>query len=347
MKLQVQTLAQQRRRARRQARARRTRPRRLAARLGRLYRARQVAVRRREPIYDYIIRAPDVLSFTEAPDATLVFLEKLRTACRPGQVVMLDLRPVEKLTNCAILLLQSKLLDDTDFTRRAEVYARPPLAVGPARIWQESLRGPGKSDNAWPLDRALILGRNRFRHKKVEVAFAAELVQRAMHYLSGTPQSHHAAYRTLVECMSNTFKHADPAREATENWWVASYPHPGPGPRRWCFAFVDNGVGILESLTIKGFFKRLRHLFGLVPNHETLQQLMEGQIGSRLGLSYRGKGLPGIYTELERGRIHNLVIVTNDICANFATKDYVNLTKPFGGTFLYWELSLPPQTLTP
>ena len=147
--------------------------------------------------------------------------------------------------------------------------------------------------------------------------------------------------------MSNTFKHADPQTEATENWWVASYPHPDLNPRRWCFAFVDNGVGILESLKIKGFFKRLRQQLGLLPDHEVLQDLMEGKIGSRLGLSYRGKGLPGIYKELQRGRIQNLVIVANNIRANFATKEYVTLTQPFDGTFLYWELSLPSQTQLP
>ncbi|QNP52064.1 hypothetical protein H9L05_19560 [Hymenobacter qilianensis] len=196
------------------------------------------------------------------------------------------------------------------------------------------------------MDQALILGRRRDFHKQVEVKLAEELVHRAMRYLSGRPepQDHHAAYRTLIECMSNTFKHADPQTEATENWWVASYPHPGPGPKRWCFAFVDNGVGILKSLDIKGFFQQLKRVLGLIPNYETLQLLMEGKIGSRLGLSYRGKGLPGIYKELQRGRIHNLVIVANDTRANFATHEYVTLTQSFSGTFLYWELSLPPQS---
>ena len=195
MKHHYQTLAHQRRRARKQARAQRTRPRRLAARRQRLHQARQVATRRREPVYDYILHAPTVFSFVQAPDLTIAFMERLRAECRPGRVIMLDLTQVEVISNCAILLLQSKLLDDETFTRRAEVYAQSPLAPAAARIWHESLQGPTKSDTAWPLDRALILGRNRYRHKQVEVHLAAELVQRAMHYLAGQRQDHHAGYR--------------------------------------------------------------------------------------------------------------------------------------------------------
>lgn len=351
MKLQLQTLAHQRRRARRQARARRTHPHRSATRRSRLIHTAQAAVQvaayRQEPVVDIVIHAPKVVSFVDEPGLVIDLLDRLRAACRPERVVMLDLRNVEVLTNCAVLLLQAKLLDDNTFTRRAKIFARPPEDPVAARTWSESFRAAPKNGAAYPLDQALILGRRRFHHKQVEVNIADILVQRAMHYLTGSPQDHHAGYRTLVECMSNTFKHADPDTEATENWWMASYPHPGPGPKRWCFAFVDNGVGILKSLEIKGFFQRLKQILGLMPNYETLQLLMKGKIGSRLGLSYRGKGLPGIYKELLRGRIHNLVIIANDTRANFATQEFVTLEQHFGGTFLYWELSLPAQPQTP
>ncbi|GAB2478249.1 hypothetical protein GCM10011375_18890 [Hymenobacter qilianensis] len=276
----------------------------------------------------------------------VAFLARLRAVCHPKQKVLISLQYVTQLTNCALLLLRAKLQDGVSFTRGAKIYVRPPENAVASRVWNNSFYKPQKPGVAQPLDQALILGRRRDFHKQVEVKLAEELVHRAMRYLSGRPepQDHHAAYRTLIECMSNTFKHADPQTEATENWWVASYPHPGPGPKRWCFAFVDNGVGILKSLDIKGFFQQLKRVLGLIPNYETLQLLMEGKIGSRLGLSYRGKGLPGIYKELQRGRIHNLVIVANDTRANFATHEYVTLTQSFSGTFLYWELSLPPQS---
>ena len=347
MKHQLQTLAHQRRRARRQARTRRTRLRRLAARRHRLVRAVQTAAQRQEPVFDASVSAPAVLSFVDDPAAVVDFLNRLRAVCYPKHTIVLDLRRVKRLTTCALLLLQSQVTDDKSLTRGAMIYVRPPLDPAAARVWHESLHVPQKTDAAYPLEKALILGRRRQKHKQVIVQLAELLIHRAMHYLSGqNRQDHHAGYRTLVECMSNTFKHADPQTEATENWWVASYPHPGPGPKRWCFAFVDNGVGILKSLELKGFFKKLKQMLGLLPNREILQQLVEGKIGSRLGLTYRGKGLPGIYKELKRGRIHNLVIVANDIRTNFATRDYVTLDHPFSGTFLYWELSLPPQTQT-
>lgn len=351
MKRKLRSRAYQRRRAHKQARACRSHSHRLAARRRRLIPAAPATTpmvsRRREPNYDFIVRAPAVLSFVQQPSEFIGFLSRLRAVCQPNRRVLINMRPVEELSNCALLLLQAKLQDGLSFTRGAEIYVNPPEDAGAARVWFTAFPSSQRGRVDQPQYQNRILGRRRHFHKQVEVQLAEFLVHEAMRYLSGTTQDNHAAYRTLIECMSNTFKHADPQTEATENWWVASYAHPGPGPKRWCFAFVDNGVGILKSLEIKGFFKRLRQILGLLPNHETLQMLMQGKIGSRLGLSYRGKGLPGIYKELQRGRIHNLVIIANDTLANFATQDYVTLTQPFTGTFLYWELSLPPQSLTP
>lgn len=349
MKRTLLCKAHQRRRSRKQARAHRTHPRRALRRRRRFYHAAQVAVRlaahRKEPVFDATVCAPSKLSFVEAPSLVIDFLKRLRAACQPKRTIVADLSRVTHLSNCALLLLQSKLQEGSPFIRRADVYIRTPQNAAAAKVWQESFVKPLKTGTAYPSDQVLILHRQRF-HKKAEVEIADILVRRAMRYLTGEEQDHHACYRALVECMANTFQHADPKTEANENWWVASYPHPDPdsdGVKRWCFAFVDNGVGILQSLKIKRFSHRLQQLLGLLPNIKMLQMLMAGEIGSRLGLSYRGKGLPGIHKELVRGRIRNLVIVANDAHANFATQEFVSLTQPFGGTFLYWELTLPPQ----
>lgn len=81
----------------------------------------------------------------------------------------------------------------------------------------------------------------------------------------------------------------------------------------------------------------------MLPNTEVLQLVVDGKIGSRLGLSYRGKGLPSIYKEIRRGRIENLVIIANDVHATFATDSFVTLRREFSGTFLYWEVVLPTE----
>ena len=331
----------QRRRAYRQAKATRTHDKRLVAWRRRKRIVGSKTVKNQELVFDYSVVAPVIFSFVKRPADVIDFLNKLRKICYPKRNVLIDLQHVTTIKHCAMLVLSSNLKENRSFTRGAKIFFRPPQDPTAFRVWTNT-----KPEEAQSYQNR-ILGRRRNFHKQVEVKLAELLVHEATNYLTGQTLDHHGAYRTLTECMSNTFKHADPAREATENWWVASYAHPGPGPKRWCFAFVDNGVGILDSLNVKGIFLKIQKLLGLLSNSKILNMLVNGQIGSRLNLSYRGKGLPSIYKELQRGRIENLVIITNDTRANFATEEYVTITQSFPGTFLYWEissLSLPSQS---
>ena len=73
-------------------------------------------------------------------------------------------------------------------------------------------------------------------------------------------------------------------------------------------------------------------------NPQLLQEIMEGKIGSRTGLSYRGKGLPTLHGLAKSGILRNLVIVTNDVRAFVAEDRYEQLNESFRGTFYSWEL---------
>jgi hypothetical protein len=297
--------------------------------------------------YNYVLPVPERFSFIEEPATVSYYLDYLQSLCEPKKRILVDMKSVKSLTNCALLLLSSKLIGDEDFRNGATILVRPPRNAACRAIW-DSNRTP-KSRRArrkrarqpQPLYRNRILGRRPAVHKKVEPQIAETLILEAMRYIHGTPCDNPASYRVLTECMANSFKHADPDTEAAENWWISSYVHPTAQQKTRCFAFVDNGVGIFESIKLRGVRQKLKHSIGLLSNAEILQLLLTRKLGSRTGLSYRGKGLPAIYRELlERKRIENLIIISNDTQANLADGKYIRLPYSFKGTFVYWEVSL-------
>ena len=74
-------------------------------------------------------------------------------------------------------------------------------------------------------------------------------------------------------------------------------------------------------------------------NADILREVLEGKIGSRIGLSYRGKGLPEIYKRFKREQFSRLIIIANDVFADVEKDDFRILDKPFKGTFFHWEIS--------
>ena len=130
---------------------------------------------------------------------------------------------------------------------------------------------------------------------KADVASA--LIRFSAEKLFGEPLKLKGVYTTLIECMNNTINHATMDEDDKEVWWATVYFDE---ERKIAFFnFLDNGVGILESLDLK-WHNDLKLMTGLKNNADILREVLEGKIGSRIGLSYRGKGLPEIYKRFRR-----------------------------------------------
>lgn len=338
---QKQLVRQQQRREKKELRSRKTRPLRL-----RVWKEHTKNTRLYKD-YNYVAAVPESFSFIHDPTTVVDFLDGLQSICKPKIRILLDMRRVKFLTNCALLLLSSKLLGDDKFRNGALIFVRPPRTAACRALW-DSNRSPktrtarrrqGKQPQ--PLYKNRILGRRPAVHKKVEPQIAETLIHDAMRYLHGQPCDNHACYRVLTECMANSFKHADPNIEAAENWWVSSYVHQTAQQKTWCFAFVDNGVGIFESVKLRSMRQKIKYGLGLLSNANILQLLLTRKLGSRTGLKYRGWGLPAIYRELrDRKRIENLIIIANDTHANLTMGTFSKMPVSFKGTFVYWEVSL-------
>lgn len=152
-------------------------------------------------------------------------------------------------------------------------------------------------------------------------------------------------YRILIELMQNTHAHANNDATGTENWWLSvNYDTEN---NKECFSFVDYGIGVFTSLENKragskffGMIDVLRRKLIEPNNAKVLRLILDGELHrTATRQSYRGKGLPGIKTALERNQISNLYIITNDAYASVCEDNFVTLSNAFNGTFIYWELT--------
>lgn len=152
-------------------------------------------------------------------------------------------------------------------------------------------------------------------------------------------------YRILLELMQNTHAHANSNSTGTENWWLSvNYDAEN---NKECFSFVDYGIGVFTSLENKkdgtkffGIINSLRRKIKDPNNAKVLKLILDGELHkTATGKLYRGKGLPGIKTALDRNQISNLYIITNDAYADVCKDNFVTLSNTFYGTFIYWELS--------
>src|SRR6267142_3473983 len=140
--------------------------------------------------------------------------------------------------------------------------------------------------------------------KKVEPKLAQELVHRGTAGIYGQPRKCQAAYRVLIESMTNTNNHAARSQFERETWWSTVYADTDR--KAVCYTFLDTGVGIFKSVrlgTIRSAYQLAGRIFGFRSDADILREILEGKVESSTGLKYRGKGLPAIYNRMKAGRI--------------------------------------------
>ena len=282
--------------------------------------------------YEKVI-APEIFSFIENPEGVIRFLSNFEKAAEKGDT-FIDLRTIKNISTDAIIALVSRL-DDEKFSHGRKFRAAEPRDEKlksifiQSGIYGSSFRRYGKPVQAH--------GSIRKKHSHVvESTTARDLIHFATKRLFGEVRRFKGIQRTFIECMNNTVNHASPDETIEENWYATVYCDPKD--KRAYFNFMDNGVGIFESIKLKGLTKAAR-IAGLKDNGEILKEILEGKIGSRTGLSYRGNGLPSIYQAFKRGQLSNLIIITNDVYADIEKDEFRILPRPFSGTFFHWELS--------
>jgi hypothetical protein len=137
---------------------------------------------------------------------------------------------------------------------------------------------------------------------------------------------------TLIkELMKNTKHHAslDEGRQAP--WWIgASWERD-----KVVFMFLDYGVGIFKSRNCLGTQIRdcVRTEGGI------LKQIFMGELTSRTGKAYRGKGLPSIHDMAPKGYLRG-ILFTGKTAMSLDTLEPRTIGENIPGTCYYWSTPL-------
>ncbi len=315
--------------SRRQRDEERKRRRRKLLRVGRAQPRRRR--RRRGARRQTVIDVPKRFALFENPEEVLAFIAALKAAAAKKRSPYIVMRDVEVITPETLALLLCVIKDPRlGVVIRGNVPAKDELHELLAESgFFDHVRTDSKRS---PPRKGMIRART---NTKVSPSTAREIVRFAAQHLTGKDAGASGAYRTAIECMSNTHQHAASAT-GVEKWWLMAY-HPKNEPFV-SFTFIDNGVGIIDSLSRKKILDKLMEWFGVSRDAEVLRELIRGDIRSRTGLQYRGKGLPAMREQNSRKMIKGLKLLSNRAMVDVSANTYTELSGGFSGTIVFWQL---------
>ncbi len=284
--------------------------------------------KRKEPIQ---VPAPEIFSLIIKPEEVLNFFSVVHKYLLKKAEVALDFSNISKVTPDALVLLIAKI-NNAKFCNGTRIYGNKPLKPEIDEIFRQSgFYKLIRIEKTQPEQGLLHTMKNTI----VDTQVAVEARKLTASKTFGNDNKIRPLYRTLIECMANTTKHAKGANYRNETWWMIVLNNRTT--KITSFSFIDTGVGIFKSTKMKTLTKFAIKI-GLRSNITILKDLVEGKIQSSTGLPYRGKGLPKIYKDYTNGDLHNLHIISNNVYANFKENIFVELDNPLNGTFFYWEI---------
>jgi hypothetical protein len=279
------------------------------------------------------LRVPEEFSLINNTEETINYINKLKSNFHFLRKTFVDLQNVKKITNDAIIVLLSIVSQFP--SRKIAVSGNKPKDVHVCDILEQSgffdhVSGVISSKNASTKSKIITE-----KYIQVKSDITSILVSEAVETVFGEKGRSPGIQRALVELMGNTFEHAT-LKEEKEHWWLSIF-HDFDG-KKVCFSFVDNGLGILETLKPKPIYSLLASLNFKSPK-DILKEAMTGEIGSRHQLKSRGQGLPSFITSQDRNSFDNLIVISNSACGKITDDFYVNLNNEFTGTLFYWEFN--------
>ena len=296
--------------------------------------------------YSKVLTAPSNFCIKENPNEVVRFINRLNKCVDSRTSVFINLERIVSISHDAIVILLSL---KTQFKAlRIPFNGNFPID----QVCSLKLRQSGFFSNLY--DSKTIIrydtsasSKNIIRKhgKETHGNIAKELIKICSMNIWNQECRCQGVYRILLELMQNTHAHACVEKEGGENWWLSV--NYDPDKNKECFSFVDYGVGVFKSLMNKkagnkffGALDTIRQKLLEPNNAKILNLILEGELHrTSTGHYYRGKGLPGIKTALERNQIDNLYIITNDAYGNVCKNKFVTLQHSFNGTFIYWELT--------
>jgi hypothetical protein len=290
-------------------------------------------------------RAPRQMCFLKNPDGMAAFIHELSKSLESRTPVFVDMQFVEDIELNAITVLLAVMVQFK--SKGIKFNGSIPRGEQSQKVLKESRFFDHLNGRYPPKESYDLPGASIYTHGKLSVDsdFSQDIINAASKTVWGMPRRCPGVQRTFIELMQNTNNHASIGKSGEKHWWI-SVQHV-QDERRVVFCFVDFGVGVFQSLANKPasnvFHKALekvKQMFRVTRNEEVLKLIFEGELHKTVtGYYYRGKGLPGIYSVLQKNGISNLAMITNDVYFNSKEGIFRKLNTSFSGTFISWELS--------
>lgn len=187
--------------------------------------------------------------------------------------------------------------------------------------------------------------------KNVDPVLSAGIITHASQQIWGAKRRCPGIQRVMLELMQNTNNHAEIGKIGEKHWWLSV--HRPRDFHKVCFSFVDFGVGVFTSLNNKpiqskfhNWAEKMRMRFTFGDNADLLRLILAGELHrTATGMTYRGKGLPGIANACRKNQISRLHLITNDVFCSYSEDCLRKLRTDFNGTLVYWEVTRKNENL--
>jgi hypothetical protein len=291
-----------------------------------------------------IITAPIDFSLINNTEETLQFIQKIENCFEKAKKVFVDIRLVNKISTDAIVVLLSiltkfktnKIGFNGNFPKNNQV-KKDLISSG---FFYHLMLKDFLPKDSYSFEKEIYTNAS----KKVNPELADKLIKKATEFIWGREKACRGVQRIFLELMQNTNNHAS-EKQGEQYWWTTL--KCSKTEKKAMFSFIDYGMGIFKSLERKSknnkFAKAMEHILKSIKsnkNDELLKDLLEGNIHKIAKIPYyRGKGLHGIWSACNDNAVSNLIIISDDVIANYATNTFQKIESKLMGTFIYWELN--------
>lgn len=278
--------------------------------------------------------APENFSLINNTDNIIRFFEETKQSLVSGNNLFIDIKNITNMTIDAVALLCATINDPT-FNCGRTIRGNSPTDIKLAYL----LRGSGFYNHVSSRDKPKS-NTNVCVHKvtknKVENEIAKSVCEKAVQKIFGELKKFRPLYEILIELMANTNNHANPEYEGAYNWWL--FMDCNSTEDKVTIAFLDLGVGVINSGPVQGYLKSAFTAIGARSNSDVIKDVFHGKLRSRTALDERGRGMPLIYSHSKMNNFSKFIIITNRVHGNLKTDKFTELNHDFNGTLWYLEL---------
>ena len=294
-------------------------------------------IRRQPEIKRKIYHAPEGFSLFTDTEEVLKFIAKIKGAkeyVNKVDLIVINLTKIKRVDNGALNMLLSAQYEISLYG--LSLYGQLPQLNEVRNEFHESgylnhmkkINGDSFAPNG-NHDLILKLGKDHTRNETVGKA-----INQAVEFLTGTKNHYTPVYSLIMEMAPNSIEHAYEDEDDKEHWILGM--HCDEENKKVCFTFTDNGTGIVNTLNRKLPEEIRDKLLG--KNVQVLKEAFNKKYGSRTEDINRNKGLPLIKKILKKGKIKNLLLITDNVYLDFEKDSGFLLSNKFEGTFYYWEI---------